>query len=102
MYVALIKKVYKEEFCMTEGEVIEAVIFRLYFDLKNMTWSGKSQGKVREFFIVYLLATLYKPVRFPAPFVITIVGCHVLFSLNMFSYLSTYTLYLYYIPVWWQ
>ena len=59
MYVALIKKVYKEEFCMTEGEVIEAVIFRLYFDLKNMTWSGKSQGKVREFFIVYLLATLH-------------------------------------------
>ena len=37
----------------------------------------------------------YKPVRFPAPFVITIVGCHVLFSLNMFSYLSTFTLYLY-------
>ena len=44
----------------------------------------------------------YKPVRFPAPFVITIVCCHVLFSLNMFSYLYTYTLYLYYFPVWWQ
>ena len=29
----------------------------------------------------------YKPVRFPAPFVITTVDCHVLFSLNMFSYL---------------
>ena len=29
---------------MTEGEVMEAVIFGLYLDLKNMTWSGKSQG----------------------------------------------------------
>ena len=43
---------------MTEGEVMEAVIFLLYLDLKNMTWSGKSQEKVREFFIVQLLATL--------------------------------------------
>ena len=46
---------------MTEREVMEAVIFGLYLDLKNMTWSGKSQGKVREFFIVWLLATLCIP-----------------------------------------
>ena len=44
----------------------------------------------------------YKPVSFPAPFVITIVGCNFLLSLNLFSYLSIYTLYLYYFPVWWK
>ena len=37
---------------MAEWEDMEAIIFGLYFDLKNMTWSGKSQGKVREFFNV--------------------------------------------------
>ena len=36
---------------MAEGEVKEAVIFGTYLDLKNMTWSGKSQWKVSEFFI---------------------------------------------------
>ena len=29
---------------MAEGEVMEAVILRFYLNLKNITWSGKSQG----------------------------------------------------------
>ena len=40
----------------------------------------------------------YKPVRFPAPFVITTVDCYVLFSLNMSSYLFT-SVDIYIVPV---
>ena len=35
----------------------------------------------------------YKPVRFPAPFVITTLDCHVLFSLIMFISVDIYTVF---------
>ena len=55
MYAALMRKFARR--ILAEGEVMQAVIF-IYLDLTNMTWSGKSQEKVGDFFIAWLLATL--------------------------------------------